>query len=204
MLDFRTSRGQDYVDFGRELWLDKDRFESHEQASQYTVARLFDEFITETGDPQIALARIFRLTEVEDLPADVRGKVGAGERLVMALTGTWGIEESWQHRSLSRGHQAIPISHIAFPKKIPMFQAILRRVGDRSGAFLPDPGTVGGQSPALSGNLPYIRCYVSSHSGSGQLYPCLRHPVVYRFRGIHGGAARDVPVVRLLPHADII
>ncbi|MBI5958558.1 MAG: hypothetical protein HY866_07485 [Chloroflexi bacterium] len=129
MLSFTTSTEQDFADFGRQLWLTRNSFLSHEQASQSIVRQLSEAFIDKNGESQIALARIFRLTEVEELPADVRGQVKPGEQKVMALTGTWGLEKAWQHRSRSKGHQAIPISAIAVPERIPMFQEVLTQLG---------------------------------------------------------------------------
>lgn len=129
MLNFTSSTPQDFSDFGRQLWLKKNTFASHEQVSQYIVEQLYQEFLTDDGQPQLALVRIFRLTDVDDLPQRVRALVSADEREVMALTGTWGIEEAWQHRSRSEGHQAVPISAIAIPDKIPMFQSVLAQLG---------------------------------------------------------------------------
>lgn len=129
MLNFTSSTRQDYSNFARSLWLNRDQFTSHEQASQFVVESLFNEFIQKNGESQLALVRIFRLTDVSDLPPDVHSKVDVDEKKVMALTGTWGVEKAWQHRSRSQGHQVIPISQIAIPEKIPMFQEILTQLG---------------------------------------------------------------------------
>lgn len=129
MLNFSSSTPQDYADFGRFIWRKKDNFTIHEHASQFVVEQLFREFITEDGDPQLALVRIFRLVDVDDLPPDVQELVDPNEQQVMALTGTWGTEEAWQHRSRSQGHQAVPFSAIAVPEKIPMFQEVMRQLG---------------------------------------------------------------------------
>ncbi len=129
MLNLTTSTAQDFADFARQLWLEKDNFTSHEAASQAIVKRLFETCVAADGSAQLALVRIFRLTNVVDLPPDVHAMVGADEVRVMALTGTWGIETAWQHRSRSQGHQAIPISAIAVPEKIPMFQTVLTQMG---------------------------------------------------------------------------
>ena len=129
MLNFTSSSPQDYAEYGRRIWLERDNFTTHEQASQFVVRHLFQEFVTEDGDAQLALVRIFRLTDVKDLPPDIRAMVEPGEQRIMALTGTWGLEEAWQHRSRSKGHQAVPISAIGVPEKIPMFQEVLTQLG---------------------------------------------------------------------------
>ncbi len=129
MLNFTASAEQDFVDFARSLWLSRDSFSSHEQASQYIAEQLFREFCLEDGQPQLSLVRIFRLTDVDDLPPEVQQLVDEREQRVMALTGTWGIEEAWQHRTRSKGHQAVPISAIAVPERIPMFQEVLTQLG---------------------------------------------------------------------------
>jgi hypothetical protein len=129
MLNFSTSTAQDFADYGRSLWLKRDQYTSHEQASQYIVRHLFEEFITDDGYAQLALVRIFRLLNVNELAPDIRSLAGPKERQVMALTGTWGLEEAWQDRHSSEGHQVIPISAIALPQQIPMFQEVLRQLG---------------------------------------------------------------------------
>lgn len=129
MLNFTSSTDMDFSNFGRELWLERGNFSSHEQASQFVVKRLFEEFVTDDGKAQLALVRIFRLTDIDDLPSTVRAIVESGEQRVMALTGTWGTEKAWQDRRLSKGHQAIPLSAIAVPEKIPMFQEVLTQLG---------------------------------------------------------------------------
>ena len=84
---------------------------------------------TDGGEPALALVRIYRLTQIDDLPGYLRALVSEDEQQVMALTGTYGVETAWCDRKQSRGHQVIPVSAIAIPEKIPMFQRILGQLG---------------------------------------------------------------------------
>lgn len=129
MLNFTTSTSQDFAEFGRRLWLERSRFSSHEQAAQYITEELYHAFVTKTGDVQLALVRVFCSVAVDELPTEVRALVDDSEEQVMALTGTWGMEEAWQDRNRSQGHQAVPISGIAVPEQIPMFQEVLTQMG---------------------------------------------------------------------------
>jgi hypothetical protein len=129
MLDFQYSSQEDFTDFGRSIWRACQSFTTHEQASQFIVKSLYEEFLTEDGEPKLALVRIYRLTPVRELPRGVQAKVSQDERQVMALTGTYGIEAAWRDRRQSVGHQAVPLSAIALPQQIPMFQEVLRQLG---------------------------------------------------------------------------
>lgn len=129
MLDFVNSTADDYSRFARRLWLDTQAFTSHEQTSRYIVENLYHEFSTPEGDPILALVRIFRWTLVEELPEDLRALVSADEKSVMALTGTYGFEEAWRDRRTSVNHRAVPVSKIAVPQRIPMFQEVLKQTG---------------------------------------------------------------------------
>jgi hypothetical protein len=129
MLDFTNSTAEDFSRFARHLWLDTQTFPSHEQTSQYIVEQLYRELATPEGDPLLALVRIFRWTPVEELPADLRALTPAGEKSVMALTGTYGLEKAWRDRRTSANHRVVPVSKIAVPQRIPMFQEVLGQMG---------------------------------------------------------------------------
>jgi hypothetical protein len=128
MLDFNRSREADFQDFGRWVWQQSEQFLTHEQVSQFITAALFEEFIV-NGEAQLALVRIYRLMYTEELPNDLRYRVPPGERVVLALSGTFGIELNWCDRRLSRGHQLLPLSRTVISHKIPMFQEMLVQCG---------------------------------------------------------------------------
>jgi hypothetical protein len=129
MLDFTTSTAADFSTFGRSLWVNLRALDSQEAISQQICERLFREFIDADGNPTVALVRVFRLTDVADLPLEVQREVGRNEHKVMALMGTYGIEKEWCSRTGSATHQAIPLSAIAVPQQIPMFQEVLAQMG---------------------------------------------------------------------------
>lgn len=129
MLDFATSTADDFSSFGRHLWMDLRNIDTHEEIAQQVSERLFREFIDAQGNPTVALVRVFRLTDVADLSPAVQNKLDKSESRVMALTGTYGIEEDWCRRTESQSHQAIPLSAIAVPQQIPMFQEVLTQLG---------------------------------------------------------------------------
>lgn len=129
MLDFVNSTAEDYSQFARYLWLESQNFSSHEQTSRFIVESLFQEFTTPEGDPLLALARIFRWTPVDELPDDLRAICPPGEKSVMALTGTCGLEDAWWDRRKSANHRVIPVGKIASHGQLPMFEDILAQMG---------------------------------------------------------------------------
>jgi hypothetical protein len=135
MLDFERSSQAGFEGFARDLWRNREQFPSHEGCSQHLTRSLYEQGIID-GEPSLALVRVYRLTDVKDLPAEARAVVSADDRSVMALTGTYGMEEAWCDRKQSVGHKAIPLSAIAIPNKIPMFYEVLRQMGAKKLADL--------------------------------------------------------------------
>ncbi|HEX3054125.1 MAG TPA: hypothetical protein VHP83_25955 [Aggregatilineaceae bacterium] len=129
MLNFHETTEDEFSSYGRHLWLNTDACKSHEQASQTIVQNLYEEFLNEAGEPLLPLVRIFRSTKVADLPPDLKALVNPDEQQVMALTGTYGVEAKWCDRKQSVNHKVIPLSKLAVPQRIPMFQAVLEQLG---------------------------------------------------------------------------
>jgi hypothetical protein len=144
MLDFYDSTPEDFTGFGRRMWRAAQNSQTHEQTSQFIVRSLYEEFLTEAGEPKLALVRIYRLTKVEDLPVGVQRMVDKRERQVVALTGTYGMIDSWCDRTQSVNHQAIPLSAVAVPQQIPMFEEVLRQLGIDMEALYTEQELTGG------------------------------------------------------------
>lgn len=121
-----TLSRNDYVEIGRQLMQECSALHSHEEASQHICEQLYHR-LQYQGEPAMTLARIYRLTRIEDLPNELRSLVDPTELYAMTLTGTYGLLDNWRHRSLSQGHKAIPVNKIAMPAALPMFEQMLVR-----------------------------------------------------------------------------
>lgn len=120
MLDFQRSTYDDFYELGRWLWQESGQYSTHEAISQFVVETLYREFVVD-GNPQLALVRVFRLVHADDLPTKLRALVPADDHYVFTLTGSYGMEANWCHRTRSAAHQAISLNRIAFTDNVPMF-----------------------------------------------------------------------------------
>jgi hypothetical protein len=124
LLTLAHATEEDLIDLGRRIERECRGFSSHEQVSQTIAESLYHEF--RTGDEhELALVRIYRLTPVKSLPPELRAQVSDDEQYVMALTGTYGMLESWCDRRTSVNHKVISIKQIAVRSLIPMFEEVL-------------------------------------------------------------------------------
>lgn len=124
MLSLVIPNQQEYVAFANQISRECRGLGTHEAASQHITRRLYEEFQM-PGNPEIALARIYRLTPVKVLPADLKALVEPGEQYVMVLTGTYGVANEWRDRRTSQNHRVIPIRKAAVSGLIPMFEDVL-------------------------------------------------------------------------------
>lgn len=127
MIVLSKAQTSDVGNFGRELLKqNRDRLNSFEQAANFCVKALYDEFRQENGDHIFTLVRIFRLSQFSELPAEIQTKVQRelGDRW-MALMATIGQEPAWCDRKQSQGHQAI----VAGENQSPMLKAAFEQLG---------------------------------------------------------------------------
>lgn len=90
-----------------------------------------------TSFPSIALARVFFVQGLDQLPAVEQefARAAAGSlRLdrttrVLSLLGTFGLEEAWCDRRRSKGHRAIPLTSSTAVRDIPMVAKLLADLG---------------------------------------------------------------------------
>jgi hypothetical protein len=109
---------------------------SLEAAAQMAANALCSEF-----EPSLSLARVYltqpygRLPESSQRFAEVLAtEKGVKDQLrpttsVLTLVGTYGRKPEWCQRSLSKGHQAIPLVSAGFVENLPMISRLFNELG---------------------------------------------------------------------------
>ncbi|MES0335468.1 MAG: HD domain-containing phosphohydrolase [Candidatus Magnetobacterium sp. LHC-1] len=89
-----------------------------------------------TGEGNFVLARFFKTHRFGKLPQELRltalesfVQVPREDTNCLTLLATCGIEEAWNRRQTSRGHQVIPLYSVPFVKSLPMVSALLSQFG---------------------------------------------------------------------------
>jgi hypothetical protein len=121
--------------FARALFNDETQYPSFEAVSQSVVKKIYDEFQQADGSPAFALVRVYRLTQLKELPEEITSLVDVNRERWMCLMGTYGKEEAWQSRHTSQGHKALNIG----ADQSPMLSAALYQLGLDVGIEYPKP-----------------------------------------------------------------
>lgn len=124
MLSLATATARDFTGLATQIARACRGLPSHEAVSAYLTRSLYESF-GPPEDPECALVRVYRLVPTTHLPDELRVLVDGDERYVMALTGTYGLVESWRDRRLSANHKVIPIRQVAVRGLMPMFENVL-------------------------------------------------------------------------------
>ncbi len=122
--------------------------DSMEEAATELVNYIYDSFGDENGEKAFALIRLFKTHDIKKLPDNI--KEFAFKLLTedhpptsfkcLTLLGTRGIEEEWNDRTKSKGHQAIPLPSKEVLNRIPMMRNLVKQMGlDVETVIRPDP-----------------------------------------------------------------
>ena len=117
--------------------------ETMEQAAAYVVRYLYDNLLDkETGERSCALVRCYKTHPYAALEPELRafadgmldGTEEVGDLRCLTLLATAGVEDAWNDRRLSRGHQAIPLPSPEAVERSPMIHGLFAQLGlDLSG-----------------------------------------------------------------------
>ncbi|MHB9138411.1 MAG: hypothetical protein ACYC4Q_03295 [Victivallaceae bacterium] len=111
---------------------------SMEAAAIELVQYLFNNFIDkETGQKSCALVRFFKTHDMNQLPPQLQAfannllleKPAGSSFKCYTLLATAGVEEAWQSREKSQGHQAIPLPSKEIVNRIPMMRNLIKQMG---------------------------------------------------------------------------
>ena len=128
-----------------------------------STAQEFARTLFETFTDSVVLARVYLSLPLMDLAPEVRkfaDALAASNGLtakmkpatpVLCLMGTYGLETAWRRRTLSQGHQGIPLASAEFVDSVPMLARLFRDIGVSSQALLDFDGGVDIQRDAVNG-----------------------------------------------------
>lgn len=110
---------------------------SLESVAQDITEYLQRALVTAAGEPACALVRMYKTHELGSLPPALQRYVqraGREEDLgdktrCLTLVGTAGIEEEWNDRWMSHGHQAIPLATAEAVQRSPMIVGLIEQLG---------------------------------------------------------------------------
>jgi len=124
-----------------------------EEVAQSMVRRLFECLTSGDGIPACALVRLYVTQRFGDLdaglqrlaletaPDDLRQDVTDSTRCFTLLASA-GTEPTWNDRTLSVGHQAIPLVSEELIERLPMVARLLRDLGIEAASVVsPEPGS---------------------------------------------------------------
>lgn len=120
-----------------------------EEAASEVVNYFFENFIDKrTGEKSCALVRFFKTHDMNELPLPLQDFAGkllqkkteSKSYKCLTLIATAGIEEAWNYRRKSAGHQAIPLPDADAVNRIPMMRNLIKQMGLEVKAVInPDP-----------------------------------------------------------------
>ncbi len=119
-----------------------------EEAATELVNYIYNDFGDENSDRAFALVRLFKTHDIDKLPENIKEfayKLLTEENIpasfkCLTLLGTRGIEEEWNDRTKSKGHQAIPLPSKEVLNRIPMMRNLVKQMGlNVETVIKPDP-----------------------------------------------------------------
>jgi two-component system, NtrC family, sensor kinase len=125
-----------------------DGAETTEEIADRIARFLHEEFGAQSGEGKpVILARVYKTHLYEALPPDlqafatkVAGVTPAPKTACLVLLATAGIEEGWNSRKASAGHQAIPLLSVEAVRRLPMVAQLITQLGfDVSTIVAADP-----------------------------------------------------------------
>jgi hypothetical protein len=110
---------------------------SLEEVAERVTSYLYDRAMDEKGRRALALVRLFKTHPYHELPPELRSVadklLGSHEKSpwlkCLTLLGTRGDNEDWNHRTSSRGHQAIPLASEEVVLRAPMVSRLIQQFG---------------------------------------------------------------------------
>lgn len=114
-----------------------ERADSLEDVAQDIAEYLQRGLLDATGQPACPLVRMYKTHRFDGLPPALqrfasrgtRAKDIQGNTRCLTLLGTCGIEPSWNERSASHGHQAIPLATNEAVNRSPMIVGLIEQLG---------------------------------------------------------------------------
>ena len=114
-----------------------ERSSSLEEVAQDIVEYLQRGLVDADGSPACALVRLYKTHRLADLPTTLQrfvtrsaqGAALARRTQCLTLLGTAGVEEEWNDRWSSRGHQAIPLATTEAIERSPMIVGLIEQLG---------------------------------------------------------------------------
>lgn len=109
-----------------------------EQVAEKTVSHLFDQIrVKDTGEPALALVRLFKTHRFGDLDQELRTFAASKLRAngpsdhmkCLVLLGTAGVKPQWNSIRESVGHRAIPLPSPEFVRTFPMISHLISQFG---------------------------------------------------------------------------
>ena len=109
-----------------------------EAAARDCCRYFYEQLVDQSGQRACALVRCYKTHRFDDLDAGLqaiarrsldRGVEPTRELRCLTLLGTSGVEEPWNDRRLSSGHQAIPLPTAAVVERAPMVAQLIRALG---------------------------------------------------------------------------
>ena len=163
--DLRSFELHDMLRCGLDIRQTARNAPSLEAAATSIVRYLFGAFRDSgSGDPQLALVRLYKTMPYRELDPDLRvyAKAALGEAprdegmRCLTLLATAGIEEGWNDRHESQGHRAIPLASVRMVHRAPMIAQLIEQMGmDVEHLVQTDP-TVVPDSEGRTFNIFYV------------------------------------------------
>lgn len=123
-MQLKTATQQDISSFARDLFNNKrSDFSTFEEAAQFSVQHIYENFLDDAGQPMFALVRVFRACLPSELPPE-QDSPPSDDPQWLALFGTAGDEPAWNDRLQSVGHRIIPAGAFSTPMLKASFEAL--------------------------------------------------------------------------------
>ncbi|MBF0317062.1 MAG: GAF domain-containing protein [Nitrospirae bacterium] len=111
--------------------------ECMEEAANEILKVIYNKFTdSDTGEGNFALVRFFKTHRFGNLPNELKQTIlerfdqdPQDDTNCLTLLSTYGIEEAWNRRQNSEGHQVIPLYNVSFVNSLPMIAAMLSQLG---------------------------------------------------------------------------
>jgi len=119
-----------------------------EETANALVQYLFNHLTDEQGEKSCVLVRFFKTHDMNQLPESLQDfankqlqeKPASESFKCLTLLASAGVEDAWQYRNKSKGHQAIPLTSKAAVASIPMLRNLIKQMGlDIETVINPDP-----------------------------------------------------------------